>query len=183
MPWDERNALIRRTFASGALMDPEAELAWRKAFDRDPELMGRILKDILKAEQAAPGRPGPRPALDAARAEPLVDSWLGRDYADRPYATLPFGEAFALLTNGRSLRNVSRMVDIPRMTVHRLMRGELTPTAEMMVKIAQTFNKQPSYFVEWRIGAVASAMVEHLTNRPERSVRAYETLFWTAPTP
>ena len=141
--------------------------------------MGRLLRDILKARQAsATGRPGPRPALDAAKAQPVVDSWMGRDPCAAPYTTMKFGDAFVLLAGERSLRHIARMTDLPRMVVYRLMRGEVAPSAETITKVAQAFEKQPSYFVEWRIGVIASAIVANLTTMPERSVRAYESLFW-----
>jgi hypothetical protein len=183
MPWDERVALINRTFPSAPLMGPESnytEHMWRLAFDRDPELLGRILKDILRADQSADGkgRPGPRPQLDAARARPVVDKWIDHDPRTLPYTNLPFGEAFTMLADGRSSRHVASMTGIPRMTVFRLMKGEITPNSEMLLKAAQGFKKQPSFFVEWRIGVVASAIMGALAESPDKSVRAYETLFW-----
>jgi transcriptional regulator with XRE-family HTH domain len=176
MSWDDRLALIVRLFPA-ELLDDET-VGWGRALERDPELMGRILRDILKARQVTSTRPGPRPALDVAKAQPIVDTWLGRDPLATPYSLLNFGDAFALLAEGRSLRHVARIVDMPRVTVHRLMRGDIKPSSEMMVKVAQAFNKQPSYFVEWRIGVIASAIVDNLTAMPERTVRAYESLFW-----
>ena len=181
MSWDDRLALIVRVFPA-ELLDDET-VGWGRALERDPELMGRILRDILKARQANSTRPGPRPALDVAKAQPIVDGWLGRNPRDAPYSLLGFGDAFVLLADGRSVRQVARMVDLPRVTVHRLMRGEIKPSSEMMVRVAQAFSKQPSFFVEWRIGVIAGAVVDNLTAMPERSVRAYEQLFWreTAP--
>jgi transcriptional regulator with XRE-family HTH domain len=177
MSWDERVALVIRVFPAGPLED-ETESGWGRALDRDPELMGRILRDILKARQTQSTRPGPRPALDAAKAQPIVDTWLGRDPRASPYTTMCFGDAFVLLAEGRSMRHVARMTDIPRSMVHKLMRGEIKPTSEIIVKVSQAFDKQPSYFVEWRIGVIASSIVANLTSMPERSVRAYESLFW-----
>jgi transcriptional regulator with XRE-family HTH domain len=174
--WDDRLALIVRVFPAGPL---DEENGWGRVLDRDPELMGRILRDILKARQANSGRPGPRPALDMAKAQPIVDTWLGRDPLAAPYTLLPFGDALVLLAQGRSMRHVARLVDMPRTIVHRLMRGEIKPSSEMIVKVSQAFGKKPSYFVEWRIGVIASTIVDALTAMPERSVRAYESLFWT----
>jgi transcriptional regulator with XRE-family HTH domain len=178
MSWDERVALVIRVFPAGPLED-ENESGWGRALDRDPELMGRILRDVLKAQQTNSGRPGPRPALDAAKAQPIVDTWLGRDPRSSPYTLLTFGDALKLLAEGRSMRQLARMTGMQRTMVHRLMRGDIKPTSEIIVKVAQTFGKKPSYFVEWRIGVIASAIVANLTAMPERSVRAYESLFWS----
>lgn len=181
LPWDERATLIRRTFSSESLVaatTPETELAWQKVFYREPELMGRILRDILKQEQAIPGRPGPRPGLDVARAEPLVDGWMGRDPKVRPYSVLPFHQAFQLLVEGRSIRSVANTVGLPRNTVHRLIRGQVSPTSDMMLRVAHAYKKNPSFFLEWRIGVISAAIIQALTNQPERSVKSYEALFW-----
>lgn len=181
MPWDERYALIKRSFDLGDLIaneSPECVQAWRKAFDRDDNLLFQIVKDIFKSGQAVPGRPGPRPALDVAKTQPQLDALLGRDYADRPYALLPFPQAFGYLIGKRSLGHVSSITGLPKTQVHRLLRGEITPTSEMMVRVAQGFKKQPSFFLEWRIGAVASAIVSKLTEDPEKSIPSYEALFW-----
>lgn len=181
MSWDERFKLIKRTFSSGALMEaegPECEAAWNRAFDREPELLGRIVRDILKSGQAVPGRPGPRPALDNARAQPVVDAWMGLDPTVRPYCMLPFGEALRLLAGERSIRSVANLTGIPRMTLHKLLTGQITPTSDMMLKAGRGFKKEPSFFLEWRVGAVASAIVNKLMSAPERSVPSYEALFW-----
>jgi transcriptional regulator with XRE-family HTH domain len=183
LSWDERLKLIQQQFASAPLMGDESDetqKAWVKAFGRDPDLMGRILRDVLKADQAVPGRPGPRPALNAVKAEPVVDEWLGRDPLLRPYTLMPFQEAFTMLAGDRSLTAVARKCGLPRSQVHRLLRGEIQPTKEMMVKIAEGFGKAPSYFIEFRIGMIASAMIRRLSDSPERSVKVWEQLMWAA---
>lgn len=181
MPWDERFALIKRSFRSADLMaaeSPECEASWRKAFDRDDSLLFQIVKDIFKSDQAQPGRPGPRPALDVAKTQPKLDALLGRDYADRPYALLPFPQAFSALVGKRTVRHVSTITGLPKSQVFRLLKGEITPTSEVMVRVAQGFKKKPSFFLEWRIGAVASAIVSKLSAAPEKSIPTYESLFW-----
>lgn len=172
--WDERLELIKRVFPSCDNMD------WKKAFDRDIDLAGRIVKDIIKADQATPGRPGPRPALDTARATPMVDRLLGRDPNERPYTVLPFDEAFTMLVGDHSLRQVSRKVGLAHVTVHRLIRGEIVPTGEMMERIAEAFGKRPSYFLEYRIGAIAASVMQKLVGSPEKTIRAYEALWHEA---
>lgn len=181
MPWDERYALIRRSFQLGDLIATESEEcveAWQKAFDRDDDLLFQIVKDIFKSDQAIPGRPGPRPALDVAKTQPQLDALLGRDYLDRPYAMLPFPKVFELMVGKRTLRHVRSMTGLSLPTIHRLLRGEITPTSEMMVRVAEGFKKKPSFFLEWRVGAVASAIVSKLMAAPEKSIPTYESLFW-----
>lgn len=181
LPWEERLALIRQLLPSSPLMgpqSPETEDAWRRAFERDVDLMGRVLRDLLKADQAVPGRPGPRPALNPAKVGPQVDSLLGKDPLERPYTLQPFREAFALLAGVRSLTQLARRTGLSRSHVHRLLRGEMMPTREVMEQIAVGFGKEPSYFVEYRIAVIVSAIVNGLVSFPEKSVASYEALFW-----
>jgi transcriptional regulator with XRE-family HTH domain len=181
LPWEERLALIRQFLPSSPLMGPESaetEAAWRRAFERDVDLMGRILRDLLKADQAVPGRPGPRPALNPVKVGPQVDVLLGNDPLERPYTLQPFREAFTLLVGDRSLTQVARRTGLSRSHVHRFLRGEMVPTREAMEQIAVGFGKEASYFVEYRIAIIVSAIVNGLVSFPEKSVASYEALFW-----
>jgi transcriptional regulator with XRE-family HTH domain len=178
MPWDERLALIKRVFPSC-----DGDLDWNKAFTRDVEMVGHILQDVLKADQsiASPGRPGPRAKLDPLRAEPVYDRWMGKDPTARPYSLLPFCESFAVLIGDESLRHVSRKTGIPRTQIARLLHDEIAPTGVMMETIAAAFGKRPSYFLEYRIGAIASSIMTKLTGNPDKSVRAYESIYYDDP--
>jgi uncharacterized protein YidB (DUF937 family) len=184
MTWDERYALIQRRFPSSASLrgkDPgranDANSEWKRAFDNDVDLAGRILKEVLRAEQATPGRLGPRLALDAAQARPQVDEWLGND-PRRPYTTLPFKEALANLAGKRSINSLAIKVGMNRAQVQRLMKGEITPSGEMMEAVAKAFEKRPSYFLEYRVGAIAAHIMHCLTEGGDNnSVRYYEAMF------
>ena len=181
LPWEERLALIRDALPSSPLMGPssgETREAWQRAFEHDIDLMGRVLRDLLKADQAVPGRPGPRPALDPAKVSTQVDGLFGKDPRERPYSLLAFPEAFALLVGSESLRQVARRTGLSHSAVRRFLRGDLTPTREIMERVAEGFGKQPSYFVEYRVAMVVAAVVQGLMSFPERSVGSYEALFW-----
>lgn len=170
--WDERLSVIRREFPS-TTMGVEG---WVKAFDRDIDMLGSILRDVLKADQAEPGRPGPRPSLEATRAQPRFDEWMGKDPSDRPYTELPFTTALSLLKKEQSFTQVARKTGISRSHLHRLANGEFLPTLTQMEQIAKAYGKRPSYFVEYRIGVIVGAIAEGLAGSPHRSVPAYETL-------
>lgn len=183
LPWDKRLELIRRTFASAPLMglaDVDGQASWKKAFDHDVDLVGRILRDVLKADQAVPGRPGPRPALNVARAQPVLDEWMGDDPLGRPYTLLCFAEALTLMVKGHPLRQVSRKTGIAHSHLHRLLAGEREPTSEVMEKVALAFDKSPSYFLEYRMGTIAAAILWKLSRSPEKTIHAFESLYWTA---
>lgn len=178
MSWEDRQALIRKRFpATAILCGPQSGEAWRRVMDNDIDLAGRILREVLRIDQATPGRLGPRLALDAARAQPTVDSWLGRDPLGRPYTTLRFSEAFANLAGERSLRHLSTKVHLSTSQVRRLLRGEVLPSDEIMRTIAGAYGKDPSYFLEYRVGAIAAHIMNCLVGQPEHSVRYYEALW------
>lgn len=171
MAWDKRLTEIKQAFPSVEQLD------WKKAFDADITLLGRILRDLLKSDQATPGRPGPRPSLDRARAEPRLDEWLGKDPTERPYTTLPFCDAFRLLTKRKSLTQVSRKVDMSRTQTFRLLKGDIEPTLPMIEQIAKAYGKAPAWFKEYRVAAITAAIVTALDQKPEQTIKSYEALF------
>lgn len=168
--WDERMRVIRRTFPSTADMD------WVEVFDDEPEIMGAILQDVIRSMQATPGKSGPWPGLDRRRAQPVVDEWLGKDPKKRPYAVLPFPEAFKLLIEGRSVRHVANKLGWGKDRVLRLLLGQQKPVATDMEHIALTFDKSPSYFLEYRIAWAVTAFASSLEASPERTIRVYEQM-------
>lgn len=170
--WSERVALVHQRFPSTDMGTD----AWVRAFDRDIEMMGAILRDVLKADQAEPGRPGPRRGLDAPRATPRLDEWMGKDPTDHPYTNLPFPSAFGILRRSQSLRHVERKTQISRAHLHRLLSGAHPPTLRQMEQIAEAYGKRPSWFLEYRVGAIMSAIAEGFADSPEHSVRIYESM-------
>lgn len=168
--WHERVSLIRRSFPSVVALD------WSRLPQDEPEVIGAVLKDVLKAMQATPGRPGPRPGLDVEEAQPVVDEWLGRDYKDRPYATLPFPQAFRIVVRPLSIRQVARKLDWSKERVYRLMAGLATPSAAEMEAVADRFGKRPSYFMEYRVGWAVSVFLGVMESEPDRTIRVYEAL-------
>src|SRR5258707_136563 len=60
--WEARAEKIVGRFPTVETVD------WEIALERDIDLYARVIRDILKWEQAVPGRPGPRPALDTNSA-------------------------------------------------------------------------------------------------------------------
>lgn len=168
--WDQRVKAIRRVFPTTGNLD------WSQVFDDEPEIMGAILQDVVRSMQATPGKSGPRPVLDRRRAQPVVDQWLGKDPKHRPYSVLPFPEAFKLLTEGRSVRHVAAKLGWQKSRVARLLAGEQSPVATDMEHIALTFEKSPSYFVEYRTAWCVSAFITSLDSSPEQTIRVYEIL-------
>ncbi len=174
-------------FASVATADREdlmherfpstATLRWDRAFTNDPDLLGRVLCDILKLERTPTGpRHGPRPDLDPVADGPALDRLRGLDPARHPYSLLAFPEAFAILAGTRSVRHVARMVKIEQTRVHRLRKGS-SPTMAEMERIAVAFDHQASYFVEYRVRSIQTALVVELDRRAQESIGYYESLW------
>ena len=157
--WDERIAMIEKQFPSVAKLD------WYKLFDQDPEVLGHIINDILKVDQAQPGRPGKRPAIDVGMAEIRL-----RQMNNEDYSTLPFNEAFRILAGKRSVRSLVAKTGLGRNHVHGLLTGKFGPTAEVMEAIAGAFKKDPSYFYEYRLAYILAVLSYKLENARESTV-------------
>lgn len=165
MTWAERQDLIHKQFPSVKDFD------WEKALNRDDQLFAAIMRDVLKVDQAVPGRPGPRPALDRGRAEASLQRFMGKDFC-----TLPFTEAFRLLIGTRSLAQAARRCDMSRTQVHRLLHGQIQPDLRTMVVIAEGFDKHPSFFLEYRSSYVLAHLQEKLLDAPESTIDYYRKI-------
>ncbi len=172
MSSQDRRQMIAEKFPSTQHMD------WDKAFENDMDLLGHLLRDILKLDMAIPGQAGRRPGLDEKEATPAFDRLLGRDYCDRPYSLLPFAKTMALLADSRTLRSLEVKVGISKSRLHRLLQGKQQPELAEMEKIAKIFDKAPSFFVEYRALVVRNAINSHMAAaEPEVTVRVYEQLW------
>lgn len=159
MPWTKRVELIKQQFPSTVRLD------WNEVFRQDPAVLGRIINDILKADQAEPGRPGKRPALDVAAAE---ERW--RQMSGEDYTMLPFDRAFTILKGDRSIRHVAHKVGLDKTLVWGLLNGDKRPNPEIMEKVAAGFKKHPSYFLEYRIDYILGVLFHKLQSSPESTV-------------
>lgn len=164
-PWGERVKLIRERFPSTFKLD------WNKAFSDDLDLFARVLRDILKLEQALPGRPGPRPSLDVAVATRRLQQFLGKDFTIEA-----FPEAFRILAGTRSIRHLAAKTGLDRNHIHRLLNGTMEPDAFALSAVAKAFGKSPSYFLEYRIAYIGAAMVSRLEWSPETTIDLYRKL-------
>lgn len=169
----ERKDKIHEVFPS------TASLNWEKAFDRDPDILGRMLRDILKLDQLVPGRPGPRKTLDQNKAQPELDRMMGKDPTERPYSLLPFSATLRLLLGKRSMRSAQSKLGLSKSKIHRFLTDEAEPTAGEIELIAKAFGKAPSYFLEYRVRSITSSIHQALEAAPESSIPLYEKM-WQA---
>lgn len=156
VPWDERVKLIEEEFPSVRELDWFAALA-------DEDMLVRILRDILKIDQVDPGRgKGQRPALDYARGMQTWNEIMGRQFC-----SLPFHEAFKLLTREDSIRTIAEKTLMAKSLVHRLLHGDERPTVDHIRQVASAYGKKPGFFLEYRSEYIMAAIMSRLVDDPE----------------
>lgn len=162
MPWSDRLGLIMAAFPS------VTQLEWKEVFRIDPSVLGRLVADIQKLENASSGRPGKRPSVNPKDAAQYL-----RQYENDDYTILPFDQALQVIKGDRSNRHMANLCGVTNTMMFRLLNGEATPTVEVMEQVAKAFRKDPSYFVEYRIAFVLSAMGSRMEQVPEASIVPY----------
>lgn len=162
IPWTERAVAIRQEFPLST------ELNWHKIFTEDPAILGIIINDILKLDQSRSGKPGKRPSLEEDSTSDRLKKIQNIDHTEKS-----FPEALKDLCDGRSIRAISAKTGLDKSYVHRLLSGNAVPSAETMISIAESFDKDPSYFLEYRINCILSILENRLIAAPESSVVFY----------
>lgn len=165
VPWEKRANLIHEQFPS------VKEVDWNTAFSNDLDLFARVVKDILKADQAGPSRPGPRPSLDYGRASRRLHEMVADEFTH-----LPFTEALPLLAQGRSVRSIAAKTGLNRNHVHRVLTGKMDPDVYTMREVARAFGKKPQFFREYRQIYIVAAIMERLDQVPDADVNIYKKL-------
>lgn len=161
LTWDERVELIFDHFPGAKNPDWNAILS-------DIDTLGEVIRDILRLEQATPGKSGPRPAPEIAAGMKTMRRWKGEDHT-----IMPFAEAFAVLARGYSLTHLARKTTLSRSQVNRLLKGMCDPTPQEISLVARAFGKEPSYFLEFRLSYVLAALAAKLQQSPEATIPLY----------
>lgn len=162
VPWEKRMEKIRSDFP---YMD---QFDWEGEFERDMDLFGRIVRDILKLGQATPGRPGPRPGLDVEKAEKEVRKLFGQDHSVEPFPIAVKG-----IAPFDSIRQIARKAQVERSHLHRIFKGEKEPDAYTLRAVAYAYGKHPSYFAEWRTFYITCALIRRLEWNPDATIGLY----------
>jgi hypothetical protein len=164
VPWDKRLEMIEEEF-------PGTSTAGWAQILKDPDVLARVLKDILKVDQIEVGRAGPRPNLDVERG---MRTWFEMSVGD--YSELPFVESFKVLVRGNSQRTIARKTSISKTRIVRLQQGIDRPDAETLRVIAEAYQKRPAYFVEYRAEYILAAVAARLHDEHELTVALYRKL-------
>lgn len=83
------------------------------------------------------------------------------------YSELCFVDAFNILWGDRSFRSMAHKTGIPVGTIQKYRSGQMSPSFQTMEKIAEGFNIDPSYFLEYRIGKILASIDSYLVKNPE----------------
>lgn len=182
--WDQTVSRVHAQFPSTAegrdwwyerlaYVDPDE----RPGLDQDFAVMGALLHDIINVDlimRSGEVRRGSRPPLDYIEGMAQLRKLRGMDFT-----TLAFPEAFRLLGGGRSQRHLAVKTGLSKDQVHRLLNGAIAPSGDEMERIASSFDKNPTYFREYRTAIVCALTARLLEDEPERSVAIVRKL--TAP--
>lgn len=167
LSWAERVELVYEHFPKSKHPD------WNMVLS-DMDTLGEVVRDILRLEQAEPGKSGPRPAPQISPGMKTLRKWTGQDHS-----VLPFAEAFQVLAMDFSLSHLARKTHLSRSKVHRLLRGEEEPTPPELSAVAHAFGKEPSYFLEFRTAYIMAALGAKLEQSPEATIGLYRRIVRT----
>lgn len=163
--WHDRYEKISKNFQSIERLD------WQKVFMHDPEVLGSIINDILKLNVPSKGRPGKRPSLGEDQARELFSTLIGENFTIEP-----FHIAFKKLSSGTSIRKLSAALGYDKMLIHRLLSNKQTPSLEQMETIAAHYNKDASFFREWRVSYIVTCIDHLLIENPDASVTVFNKM-------
>lgn len=158
--WEIRYQKIKEHYPS------VASLRWTGALDYDPEVFTQVMGDLLKAEGKR-SRPGKRPTLSRQLAEEELAKLSIADFSE-----FEFPQAFQALISAlpkevQTYRSLANKTGCNKDYLVKYLKGTLAPRFLDMENIAAAFNKDPSYFLEYRIAYVLMMVDRYLTNNPE----------------
>jgi transcriptional regulator with XRE-family HTH domain len=103
----------------------------------------------------------------------LFSNLLGDNYSEQNFAiTLTKLKKDTNL----SIRALGEELGMDKMLIHRLLTDKQKPSLAQIELVAEYFNKQPSYFLEWRIAYVITFIYEALNKYTESSVIIFKKL-------
>jgi plasmid maintenance system antidote protein VapI len=167
LSWDERIALIYDHFPG--CKNPN----WNVILS-DMDTLGEVVRDILRLEQATPGKSGPRPSPEIKEGMKSIRKMNGDDHS-----VLRFHEAFKVLAGDRSVRHLSTKIGMDRNKVHRLLTGAHDPSPQELSQVAKAFGKEPAYFLEFRTSFIMAALGARLEMAPEATIGLYRKVVKT----
>lgn len=159
--WTDRLAAARRSYPSTednreAVLDAIA----------DYDLLGRVMRDVLRVGYEPPRR-GQRSPLEWSDGQARLRS-LAAERSGMA-TTEVFHRAYPRIAHGLTVDAVADTTGIPAARLFVIADGG-HPTFEEMAAIAAAFGKPPTYFLEYRVQFICSAIATNLLAAPERTI-------------
>lgn len=160
--WADRLSDVRRDW-------PSTEHNQAQILDAiaDYDLLGRVMRDVLRVGYEAPRR-GQRSPLEWSDGQARLRSLA----AERSglASNESFAAAFARLADGHSIEAMADVTGMGIAQLDCLLDGRHAPTDDEMVQIATAFGKPPTYFLEYRIQFICATLATNLAASPERTI-------------
>lgn len=150
-----------------------ASPAWREAFAQ-PEMFGRIMRDILQHGANTRKGPGRKARLTTDEAAVELHRLL---HGGDDFSTQPFVAALRVVIGATPVMQIAEKADISSSRMYRLANGEQPPTSTDLEAIAKAVGKEPYYFQEYRVMTIMTYMQRQLTDSPETSMSLFEKMF------
>jgi transcriptional regulator with XRE-family HTH domain len=154
--WDKKIHRLREEF-------PEIRnINWSEILNSEPEVFRSLAGDVAKSSA-----PKKEKASNSTGAQGLAQ------LTNVDYSELGFLDALDVLWGDRSISDMVFKTGISRQLIYNMKRGLREPTFEEMEQIARAFGKDPSFFLEYRIGKALAAIDVFLQRSPETATAWY----------
>lgn len=154
--WDKKLYKIREAYPEVRSID------WAELIRGEPEIFRSITGDVAKSTI-------PKKKVDHSSAAQSFAQLTNTDYSE-----LCFVDALNVLWGGRSISDMVHKTKISKEIIYHMKRGTRTPTFSEMEQIARSFGKDPSYFLEYRIGKILASIDLYLQRSPETAALWHE---------
>lgn len=125
---------------------------WAKILASDPQTFREIMGGISKK---------------AYKNTDLTSRERYNQLVNDDFSELNFIETFNYLWGDKTIAQMTAKTGITQNVIYLIKRGKRPASMEDMEKIALAFNKDPSYFLEYRIGKVLESINSYLEQSPE----------------
>lgn len=188
--WNEANPEIATPFGRENLtravgLFPHAvgdqEQMWIDRFTEDPDLMWRIVGDMVRFVSSDEIPRGDKTNGRSAGARMVQPQHRNLETVWRVlhghFSNDPFPVAVRELIGKRSMRLFAQRAGFKSSaTLHRYIRGERQLTMEALEAMAKAGKVDPAYFVEWRALWLSRELFRAMVRRPNESMRAVKMI-------
>jgi len=145
---------------------------WADAIENNPDVVYRILSDVVKIMQAdAAPRVGRRPKPAAIG----MDDLLAAIYPER-FSAQPFCDALADVMDGERQVDFAPRMHVSQSQLSKLLTGAARPDMRTMEMAAKAAGVSPAFFLEWRATKLGELVSQAYLNAPNLSVAAVKRI-------